>query len=81
MTPDNRFFELAPLFLQLGTISFGGPAAHIAFMQTEVVKRRQWAHRPGVRRFARLRSLIPAQTPPSLRLAWVETSQTHCGNR
>jgi chromate transporter len=34
--------ELASLFLRLGTISFGGPAAHIALMHHEVVRRRQW---------------------------------------
>jgi chromate transporter len=34
--------EVALLFLRLGAISFGGPAAHIAMMEDEVVKRRKW---------------------------------------
>jgi chromate transporter len=34
--------ELARLFLRLGATSFGGPAAHIALMQQEVVRRRAW---------------------------------------
>jgi chromate transporter len=38
----KRVQELARLFLKLGTIAFGGPAAHIAMMEEEVVKRRQW---------------------------------------
>ena len=34
--------EIALLFLRLGVVGFGGPAAHIAMMEDEVVKRRQW---------------------------------------
>ncbi|MBN2475546.1 MAG: chromate efflux transporter [Pirellulales bacterium] len=38
----RRLLELAGFFLKLGTISFGGPAAHLAFMEDEVVRRRRW---------------------------------------
>jgi chromate transporter len=34
--------ELAALFLRLGVTAFGGPAAHVALMENEVVRRRKW---------------------------------------
>jgi len=37
--------ELARLFLKLGFTAFGGPAAHIAMMESEVVRRRSWLSR------------------------------------
>ncbi|EFA73133.1 Chromate transporter [Raphidiopsis brookii D9] len=40
--PLNRLIELAKLFLKLGVTGFGGPVAHIAMIEDEVVKRRQW---------------------------------------
>jgi chromate transporter len=48
VTPDgtatgpNRLAEVARLFLKLGIVGFGGPAAHIAMMRDEVVRRRRW---------------------------------------
>jgi chromate transporter len=41
-TQSTSLGELAKLFLRLGFIGFGGPAAHIAMMEEEVVKRKGW---------------------------------------
>lgn len=41
-TNQRPLLDLALLFLRLGTTAFGGPAAHIAMMEDEVVRRRRW---------------------------------------
>jgi chromate transporter len=43
--PRSRVGEVAGLFLKLGVIGFGGPAAHIALMEDDVVRRRRWLTR------------------------------------
>jgi chromate transporter len=51
--------DLAWLFLKLGTIAFGGPAAHIAMMEDEVVRRRQWLSREKFLDLLGATNLIP----------------------
>ena len=41
----SRIGEVARLFLRLGFTAFGGPAAHLALMEEEVVHRRKWLDR------------------------------------
>ena len=42
MEDSSRLKEVAKLFFRLGLTAFGGPAAHIAMMQDEVVTKRKW---------------------------------------
>ena len=42
MSQKSELKEIAKLFFKLGSIAFGGPAAHIAMMDDEVVKKRKW---------------------------------------
>lgn len=42
MHPISEIKEIAKVFLKLGFTAFGGPAAHIAMMQEEVVQKRKW---------------------------------------
>ncbi len=43
LSPATR--EVAAVFLRLGVTAFGGPAAHIAAMDDEIVERRGWVTR------------------------------------
>jgi len=59
--------ELSALFLRLGTTAFGGPAAHIAMMEDEVVRRRRWLTHAEFLDLLGLTNLIPG--PNSTELA------------
>lgn len=62
----QRLGELARLFLKLGTVSFGGPAAHLAVMEDEVVHRRAWLPREQFLDLMAATQLIPG--PNSLEM-------------
>ncbi|HEY9640334.1 MAG TPA: chromate transporter [Coleofasciculaceae cyanobacterium] len=64
---QHRLKELAIVFLKLGTIAFGGPAAHIAMMDDEIVKRRHWLSRDKLLDLLGITNLIPG--PNSTELA------------
>ena len=59
--------ELFLLFARLGLTSFGGPAAHIAMMEEELVTRRAWLTRERFLDLIGLTNLIPG--PNSTELA------------
>lgn len=66
-SPSRRLRELAGLFLKLGTVGFGGPAAHVAMMEDEVVRRRSWLSREEFLDYVGATNLIPG--PNSTELA------------
>ena len=51
--------ELVRLFLKLGFVAFGGPAAHVAMMEEEVVERRGWLTRQHFLDLVGATNLIP----------------------
>lgn len=70
---SGKLKEIALLFLKLGTVSFGGPAAHIAIMEKEVVNKRQWLTSSNFIELMAITNLIPG--PNSTQMAF------QCGYR
>ena len=76
MSDTNKFKktkELSLLFFKLGLISFGGSAVHIAMMEEEVVRKRNWLTREEFLDLLGATNLIPG--PNSTELA------IHIGHR
>lgn len=67
----KRLKELALVFLKLGFISFGGPAAHIAMMETEVVSKKKWMTRQHFLDLVGATNLIPGPNSTEMTM--------HCG--
>jgi chromate transporter len=68
----GRLGELARLFLRLGVTAFGGPAAHIAMMHDEVVRRRGWVSDERFVDLVGATNLIPGpnSTELAIHLGW-----------
>jgi chromate transporter len=64
----GQITELAKLFLKLGLTAFGGPAAHIAMMEEEVVRRRRWMTHEELLDLVAATNLIPGPNSTELAL-------------
>ena len=72
MSEKNKLKEIAQLFFKLGCISFGGPAAHIAMMEDEVVKKRKWMTHEHFLDLIGATNLIPGPNSTEMTM--------HCGH-
>jgi chromate transporter len=62
----SQLLELAMVFLKLGATAFGGPAAHVAAIQTVVVDRKQWLSRDRLLELYATTNLIPGPNSTEL---------------
>ncbi|HEX9796003.1 MAG TPA: chromate efflux transporter [Anaerolineales bacterium] len=73
---ENRLLGLAQVFLKLGLLGFGGPAAHVGMMEDEVVRRRGWLDRDHFLDLVGATNLIPG--PNSTEMA-IHIGYIHAG--
>lgn len=64
--------EVIRLFLKLGSIAFGGPAAHFAMMEDEVVRKRKWMEKQHFLDLVGATNLIPGPNSTEMTM--------HCGH-
>ena len=68
---SNNIKEIISVFLKLGLIAFGGPAAHIAMMEDEIIRKRKWMDHQHFLDLMGVTNLIPG--PNSTEMVM------HCG--
>ena len=68
----NKLKEIASVFFKLGSIAFGGPAAHIAMMDDEIVKKRKWISQQHFLDLIGATNLIPGPNSTEMTM--------HCGH-
>ena len=62
----SKLLEITKVFFKLGTISFGGPAAHVAMMEDELVVKRKWVDRQHFLDLMGATNLIPGPNSTEL---------------
>lgn len=71
MSSTSELKEIAKLFFKLGSLAFGGPAAHIAMMEDEVVNKRKWMSQSHFLDLVGATNLIPGPNSTEMTM--------HCG--
>lgn len=71
-TNAKHLKEIAFLFFKMGCVAFGGPAAHIAMMENEVVHKRKWMTRQYFLDLVGATNLIPGPNSTEMTM--------HCGH-
>ncbi|PZO41758.1 MAG: chromate transporter [Pseudanabaena frigida] len=66
LSVKTKLWDLAIVFTKLGAIAFGGPAAHIAQIELEVVQHRQWLTREKLLDLLSISNLIPGPNSTEL---------------
>lgn len=69
---EGSLGEIAGVFFKLGCIGFGGPAAHIAMMEEEVVRKRKWISSGHFLDLVGATNLIPGPNSTEMTM--------HCGH-
>jgi chromate transporter len=69
----SKLTEVAKVFLKLGLTGFGGPAVHIAMMEEEVVRKREWVSHQHYLDLIGATNLIPGPNSTEMAL--------HCGQQ
>ena len=72
MSTPTPLAEVARVFFKLGCIAFGGPAAHLAMMEDEVVTKRKWMTREHFLDMMGATNLIPGPNSTEMTM--------HCGH-
>lgn len=72
MSKYHTLKEVAQVFFKLGCIAFGGPAAHIAMLEAEVVEKRKWMTQAHFLDLVGATNLIPGPNSTEMTM--------HCGH-
>jgi len=72
MTDRQKRWEVARVFFRMGWYAFGGPAAHVAIMEEEIVRKRKWMNRQHFLDLMGATNLIPGPNSTEMTM--------HCGH-